>query len=84
MSEHTDRPDDENAPVDNPDPTGRTDRAHGGQQPGPGLRERAARETEKNLHVNPDEATGDVDPFDEERTTQTPHGLKQEGDDTPR
>ena len=86
MSEHTERPDGSEEPDrdDRTDPTARTDRAHSGREPGPGLGERAARTTGKNLHVHPDEATGDVDPFDEDGTEQTPHGLKQNGDDTTR
>lgn len=83
MSEHTERPHGSAEPGrdDRPDPTSRTDRAHGGREPGPGLGERAERTTDKSLHVHPDEATGDIDPFDHDATEQTPHGLKQNGGD---
>ena len=40
--------------------------------------------TDKNLHVHPDEATGEIDPFDEDRTEQTPNGLTQKDDEQTR
>lgn len=48
------------------------------------LSKQAEQTTDKNLHVNPDEATGDIDPFDEDDTEQTAHGLKQKGDEETR
>ena len=44
----------------------------------------AEKTTDKNLHVHPDEATGEIDPFDEHRTKQTPHGLTQKDDEETR
>lgn len=40
--------------------------------------------TDKNLHVHPDEATGEIDPSEEHRTRQTPHGLTQKDDEETR
>lgn len=48
------------------------------------LSKQAEQTTDKNLHVHPDEATGEIDPFDEDGTEQTPHGLKQKGDEETR
>lgn len=45
---------------------------------------RAGHTTDKVLHVHPDEATGEIDPFDEDGTEQTSHGLTQKGDETTR
>lgn len=40
--------------------------------------------TDKNLHAHPDEATGEIDPHNEEDTRQTTHGLTQKNDETTR
>lgn len=45
---------------------------------------KAEKTTDKDLHVHPDEATGEIDPYDEDRTEQTPHGLTQKDDEQTR
>lgn len=45
---------------------------------------RAKKTTDKDLHVHPDEATGEIDPHDEDRTEQTAHGLTQKDDEQTR
>jgi hypothetical protein len=74
MSENTDR---EQGP-------NRADGDRTDEQDRSGQAERAERTTDKTLHVHPDEATGEIDPFDEDGTVQTPHGLTQKGDETTR
>jgi len=77
MSEDTRGPKD-------PNRTDRAERDRNGEPVRPGLGERAEDTTDKNLHVHPDEATGEIDPFDEDRTEQTPHGLTQKDDEQTR
>jgi len=77
MSEDSGRPKD-------PNRTDRADRDRADEPVRTGLGERAEDTTDKNLHVHPDEATGEIDPHDEENTVQTPYGLTQKGDEETR